>query len=93
MTIFDLMQAQELVAYWEELVQDEAPYPCEELFPADKKRGLDLKWIKGAKGLPIVLKTSAFDAAAIPRPRIGFSAMQAQMPYFKESQTGTQSCA
>ena len=85
MTIFDLMQAQELVAYWEELVQDEAPYPCEELFPADKKRGLDLKWIKGARGLPIVLKTSAFDAAAIPRPRIGFSAMQAQMPYFKES--------
>ena len=85
MTIFDLMQSQELVAYWEELVQDEAPYPCEELFPADKKRGLDLKWIKGARGLPIVLKTSAFDAAAIPRPRIGFSAMQAQMPYFKES--------
>lgn len=85
MTIFDLMQSQELVAYWEELVQDEAPYPCEELFPADKKRGLDLKWIKGARGLPVVLKTSAFDAAAIPRARIGFSAMQMQMPYFKES--------
>ena len=33
MTIFDLMQSQELTAYWEELIQDEAPYPCEELFP------------------------------------------------------------
>jgi len=85
MTIFDLMTSQELVAYWEELVQDEAPYPCEELFPVDKKRGLDLKWIKGARGLPVVLKTSAFDVAAIPRARIGFSAMQTQMPYFKES--------
>jgi hypothetical protein len=85
MTIFDLMQSSELVAYWEELLQDEAPYPCEELFPADKKRGLDLKWLKGAKGLPVVLKTSAFDAAAIPRGRIGFEKLSAEMPYFKES--------
>lgn len=85
MTIFDLMQSNELVAYWEALVQDEAPYPCEELFPADKKRGLSLKWLKGAKGLPVVLKTSAFDVHAIPRPRIGFAQLTAEMPYFKES--------
>ena len=85
MTIFDLMQSQELTAYWEELTQDEAPYPCEELFPDDKKRGINLKWLKGAKGLPIVLKTSAFDVHAIPRPRIGFEKLTAEMPYFKES--------
>lgn len=85
MTIFDLMQSQELVAYWEELVRDEAPYPCEELFPNAKKRGIKLAWIKGAKGLPIVLKTSAFDASAIPRGRIGFDKLEAEMPYFKES--------
>ena len=85
MTIFDLMQSQELVAYWEELTKDEAPYPCEELFPDDKKRGISLKWLKGAKGLPIVLKTSAFDVNAIPRPRIGFDKLTAEMPYFKES--------
>ena len=85
MTIFDLMTSQELTAYWEELVQDEAPYPCEELFPDDKKRGLELKWLKGAKGLPIVLKTSAFDVHAIPIPRIGFEKLTAEMPYFKES--------
>lgn len=85
MTIFDLMQSQELTAYWEELTQDEAPYPCEELFPDDKKRGISLKWLKGAKGLPIVLKTSAFDVHAIPRPRIGFEKLTAEMPYFKES--------
>ncbi len=85
MTIFDLMQSQELTAYWETLSQDEAPYPCEELFPADKKRGISLKWIKGSKGLPIVLKTSAFDVHAIPRARIGFDKLTAEMPYFKES--------
>lgn len=85
MTIFDLMQSSELVAYWEELMQDEAPYPCEELFPPKKKRGLDLKWLKGARGLPIVLKTSAFDAAAVPRERIGFEKLTSEMPYFKES--------
>lgn len=85
MTIFDLMQSQELTAYWEALVQDEAPYPCEELFPNQKKRGISLKWLKGARGLPIVLKTSAFDVHAIPRPRIGFEKLTAEMPYFKES--------
>lgn len=85
MNIFDLVSSNNIVAYWEELIQDEAPYPCEELFPDDKKRGLDLKWIKGSKGLPVVLKASAFDATAIPRPRIGFEKLSADMPYFKES--------
>lgn len=85
MSIFDLVMATEVVAYWEELSQDEAPYPTEELFPVDKKLGLNLSWIKGARGLPVVLKTSAFDAAAIPRPRIGFEKLETEMPYFKES--------
>ena len=85
MTIFDLMTSVELTAYWEELTQDEAPYPCEELFPSDKKRGISRKWIKGSKGLPVVLKTSAFDVHAIPRQRIGFEKLTAEMPYFKES--------
>lgn len=85
MTIFDLMQSVELTAYWEELIQDEAPYIGEELFPNDKKRGISLKWLKGSKGLPVVLKTSAFDVHAVPRARIGFEKLTAEMPYFKES--------
>lgn len=85
MTIFDLMQSAELAAYWNELTADEAPYYCEELFPDRKKRGLSLKWIKGSRGLPVVLKTSAFDVHAIPRPRIGFERLMSDMPYFKES--------
>ena len=85
MNIFDLVQSNQLTAYWEELLQDEAPYPCEELFPDNKKRGLSLQWIKGSRGLPVVLKTSAFDTFAVPRPRIGFDKLTAEMPYFKES--------
>lgn len=85
MTIFDLVKAPELTSYWEEHVQDQPPYLGEELFPNDKKLGLKLDWIKGASGLPVVLKPSAFDVGAIPRPRIGFDKLSAEMPFFKES--------
>lgn len=85
MSIFDLVTSQEIAAYWTERMKDMAPYPLEELFPNKKKLGLDLKWIKGAKGLPVVLKNSAFDAASVPRARIGFDKLSAEMPYFKES--------
>lgn len=85
MSIFDLIKAPELTSYWEEHTQDMPPYLGEELFPADKKMGLKLDWIKGANGLPVVLKPSAFDATAIPRARIGFDKLSAEMPFFKES--------
>lgn len=85
MSIFDLIKAPELTSYWEERMQDQTPYLGEELFPSDKKLGLDLKWIKGANGLPVVLKPSAFDAGAVPRPRLGFDKLSTQMPFFKES--------
>lgn len=85
MSIFDLIKAPELTSYWEEHTQDMPPYLGEELFPADKKLGLKLDWIKGANGLPVVLKPSAFDVGAVPRPRIGFEKLSTQMPFFKES--------
>jgi hypothetical protein len=85
MTIFELVQSQELVAYWTELAAQRPPYLGETLFPAQKKLGLDLKWIKGSKGLPVALKLSAFDVKAVIRDRIGFSKVTAEMPFFKES--------
>lgn len=83
--IFELVTAPEITAYWTELNQDRAPYLGETLFPNQKKLGLDLKWLKGSKGLPVVLKLSAFDAQAVPRQRIGFEKISAEMPFFKES--------
>lgn len=84
-SIFELVVAQELTAYWNDLAQDRAPYLGEELFPSQKKLGLNLKWIKGSMGLPVVLSPSAFDVAAQKRDRIGFDKLSAQMPFFKES--------
>lgn len=83
--IFDFVNANEQVSYWETLSKDRPPYLGETLFPAQKKLGLDLKWIKGSSGLPVVLKPSAFDAPAVPRARIGFDRLSAEMPFFKES--------
>ena len=84
-TIFDFVNANEMVSYWETMTKGRTPYLGETLFPAQKKLGLDLKWIKGSAGLPVVLKPSAFDVGAVPRPRIGFDRLTAEMPFFKES--------
>ena len=84
-SIFDLVTADAIVAYWEELTQNDATYLGEELFPAQKKLGLDLKWLRGSKGLPVTLKPSAYDAVSLKRDRIGFQQTIAEMPFFKES--------
>lgn len=85
MTIYDLITSPEIAAYWELKTQDRPPFLGEELFPNQKKLGLNLSWLKGSNGLPVVLKPSAFDVAAIPRPRIGFEKLSTEMPFFKES--------
>lgn len=85
MNIFDLIIAPELATYWQTMNQDREPYLGETLFPNQKKLGLDLSWLKGSKGLPVVLKLSAFDVQAVPRTRLGFEKISAEMPFFKES--------
>lgn len=85
MSIFDLIVSTQLVAYWEEMTADRAPYMTEELFPVEQKLGLKIDWIAGNKGTPKVLKLSAFDAKAVPRLRNKLDKLEAQMPFFKES--------
>lgn len=53
-------------------------------FPAKKRAGLDLSWLKGHRGLPVSLMPSAFDAKATFRDRIGFSKLETEMPFFRE---------
>lgn len=84
MTIFDIVKAQSIASYWNELSQDRPPFLGETLFPNRKKLGLDLRWIKGSKGLPVELKLSSFDAKTMIRDRIGFGEMSTEMPFFKE---------
>lgn len=85
MTIYDLVKAPEIASYWEEMAEGQAPFLGETLFPPQKTLGLELSWLKGKGGLPIALKLSAFDVEAIPRARVGFEKVSADMPFFKES--------
>ena len=69
---------------WTENVSNRIPYLGEGFFPARKQAGLDLKWFKGSKGLPVALMPSAFDAKATFRDRIGVEKLETEMPFFRE---------
>lgn len=86
MTIYDYIVAKEIATYYntKAAAQSLPPYLGEELFPNKKQLGLDLSFIKGAKGLAKILKLSAFDAKTVKRDRIGFEKLQTEMPFFKE---------
>lgn len=84
-TIFELVTSDAITAYWETKTTSLPPYLGEELWPGQQQLGLDIKWIKGSRGLPIVLKPSGYDAKAKRRGRIGFDKLSASMPFFKES--------
>lgn len=83
-TIFDLVTAENITTYYQETASNAIPYLGATLFPAKKQQGLDLKWIKGAGGLPVSLQPSAFDAKATLRDRIGFEEIKTEMPFFRE---------
>ena len=83
-TIFDMVTAPAMAAYWTESQSNREPYMGEVLFPARKKPGLSLSWIRGYRNLPIALKPSAFDAKAEIRDRIGVKKVETEMPFFRE---------
>lgn len=84
MNLTEFFEPQAIAAYWAEVEPNRQPYMGASLFPARKKAGLDLAWLKGSSGLPISLKPSAFDAKATFRDRIGFEKLQMEMPFFRE---------
>lgn len=83
-TIFDLVTAKELAAYYTASPSNKIPYLGQTLFPRKKQLGLDLSWIKGSKGIPVVLKPSVFDSKAPLRDRVGLKKIETEMPFFKE---------
>lgn len=83
-TIYEVITPKEIDAYWNSFKEERTPYLGEILFPTVKQLGLDIKWIKGAGGLPVALKPSAFDVETPLRDRIGFEEIEQEMPYFKE---------
>ena len=61
------------------------PYLGRQKFGTRKQESLDLRFIKGKSGLPVSLKASNFDAQAELRDVGGFSDIQNEMPFYRES--------
>ncbi len=84
MNLRDVFTPAAIAANWAEVASNQTPYLGATLFPARKKAGLDLSWLKGSRGLPVSLMPSAFDAKATFRDRIGFDKLETEMPFFRE---------
>ena len=80
----NLVRPAAIALNWTEATSNRVPYLGEQLFPAQKKAGLDLSWFKGNKGVPVTLMPSAFDAKATFRDRVGVSRLDTEMPFFRE---------
>lgn len=85
MSIFELITASNIAAYWIEKNVNEQPFLGETLFPYQREIGIKLDWIKGAKNQPVGLRLAAYDSKAIRRDRQGIEEYTTKMPFFKES--------
>ena len=83
--IFELnITAKNIRTIWE-ADDNRPPYLGESFFPPVKQDGLDINLIKGKQGLPIALVSANWDTDVLYRDRIGFNALQAELPFFKEA--------
>lgn len=85
MKLTDIFTAKAIADNYTEAASNAIPYLGTGFFPAQKKAGLDLKWIKGHKGLPVSLMPSNFDAKSTLRDRVGITISETQMAFFRES--------
>lgn len=85
MNIRDAFSAKAIALVQTEVASNKVAYLGAGLFPAKKKMGLDLKWIKTSKGLPVSLAPSNFDAVSTLRSREGFKLTETEMAFFRES--------
>lgn len=85
MKVRDIYTAVAVALYNKNVTSNAIPYFGKLLFPWKKKAGLDLKWIKTSKGLPVSLKPSKFDTKSTLRSRGGVDLAKTQMAFFRES--------
>lgn len=80
----DIINVKEIATYIKELPPEVTI--GEALFPRKKQLGMELKYIKGAKQRPVVLRQSTFDVAVKIRAlKAQVDEVTKQMPFFKES--------
>ena len=68
---------------WE--AREEQLFVGEMLFPATRPSGLDINLIKGKDDTPVALVSANWDTDVLYRDRIGFEALSAELPFFKEA--------
>ena len=85
MKLTDVFTAEAIALNYTNAASNSIPYLGTGFFPAKKKAGLDLKWLKGHNGLPVSLAPSAFDAKSTFRDRVSIQMAETQMPFFRES--------
>lgn len=85
MRITDVLDSRAIAVAATHNASNDIPYLGLQFFPEKKKAGLDLKWIKTHKGLPVTLKPSNFDAIPVLRAREGLKVERTQMAFFRES--------
>ena len=85
MKLSDVFTAEAIALNYTNAASNAIPYLGAGFFPAQKKAGLDLKWIKGHNSLPVSLAPSNFDAKSTFRDRVGISLSETQMAFFRES--------
>lgn len=85
MKLSDVFNSKAIAYAATEVASNKQAYLGTGLFPSKKKAGLDLKWIKTNKGLPVSLAPSNFDAVSTIRSREGFTFTETEMAFFRES--------
>lgn len=81
MNLSEFITPRVIAANYEQTASNRIPYFGEGLFPAEKKTGLRLAWVKGYGGLPVSLAPSAFDAQATYREIGELSRFETEMPF------------
>ena len=90
MKLRDVFNAKAIALSYTEAASNRVPYLGAGLFPSAKKAGLDLKQIRGHKGLAVSLTPSKFDAKSTYRDRIGIALSETRMAFFRESMLVTE---
>ncbi|MCM1276054.1 MAG: major capsid protein [Lachnospiraceae bacterium] len=85
MAYTDLLNAKYIALAWEEAANaNPTDYLGARLFGFKKQMSLEMKWLKGAGGLPVALAPAAFDAEIALRGRIDAAKVETEMPLFRE---------
>lgn len=87
---FDYITSQIIASYYEENVKDQAPYLGEMYFPNKVTDDYSIKWVVGAESAPVAVVASNLDTDPLKRDREGFEARKAEMVFFREALTLTE---